>query len=297
MDFNNFRCGYVATIGLANSGKSSLINAILEEKVLPVCSKAQMTRNNVKGIYNSENSQIIFIDTPGYHKSEKLLNQFFIKETYRAVKEADLILFLIKADENRNEILDNKALLQIVLKTRKKVIYCISKIDLLRNKNEFINDKKKEYGIKDDIFELSIKNKIAIKSFLKFIEQKVPNRPALYDPDYLTDANMKQITADIIREKIFRFSKNEIPYSCAVEVIKYLEKDNLHSIYANIIVERNSQKIIIIGKKGDFIKKIGIESRKNIEKLCQTKVYLELFVKVKTNWTKNKESLKEFGYL
>lgn len=297
LDSKKFKSGFVSIIGLPNAGKSSLINAILEEKVFAVSAKKQTTRNNVKGIYNSSDSQIVFIDTPGYHNSDIILNKFFIKESRKAIKEADIVVLLLKADENSADFEDNKALLGLARKSGKKLQIYISKADLMKNKTSFINDVKKKYAITEEIIPVSIKDKIGIKKLVEDLKELLPLGSPYFDTEILTDSNMRFLSAEIIREKIFRYSQDEIPYSTAVDIVKYEETLTLHKIYADILVERQSQKIILIGDGGSFLKKIGTEARKDIEKLCGAKVYLELFIKVKTNWTKDERVLKELGYL
>jgi len=295
LDSKTYKFGKLAVIGLPNTGKSSLINAILNEKLFAVSAKAQTTRHALNAIYTDDDAQIVFIDTPGYHDSNKLLNQFFISELNKSIRKANLIVFLISSDEKNKDQNQNLILLQHLHSAKKNIIYCVSKADLLKDKNKFI-ESIKPYAIKDSITFLSIKDKTSIKDLLFKIKNLLEEGEAHYDKDFITDKSMKFLCTELIREKIFRFSQDELPYSVAVEIIKYQEEDNIHKIYANIIVERESQKAILIGKNGMFLKKIGVEARKDIEKLAQTKVYLDLFVKVKKNWTSNKQYLKELDY-
>lgn len=297
LDSKNFKSGFVAIVGLPNSGKSSLINAILEDKVMAVSAKKQTTRNNVKGIYNSIDSQIVFIDTPGFHNSNVLLNKFFIKESKKAIKEADIVVLLLKADEANFDLEENRVLLALAKKSTKQILFCVSKADLVKNKTNFINSLKNNYLIDDEILAVSIKDKNSIKNLIDKIKNFLPLGMPFYDTEILTDSNMRFLSAEIVREKIFRYSNDELPYSCAVDIIKYEETATIHKIYADIWVERQSQKVIMVGDGGSFLKKIGTEARIDIEKLCGSKVYLELFVKVKANWTKDERILKELGYL
>jgi len=296
LDSKTYKFGKLALIGLPNTGKSSLINSILNEKLFAVSAKAQTTRHALNAVYTDNEAQIVFIDTPGYHDSNKLLNQFFISQLNKSIKKANIIILLISSDEKLKDQKQNLLLLESLRKAKKNIIYCVSKADLLKDKNNFIEAKKKLYTIDEDITLLSIKNKNSIKELLFKIKQLLEEGEAVYDKDYITDKSIKFLSTELIREKIFRFAQDELPYSTTVEIIKYIEEKSIHKIYANIVVERDSQKAILIGKNGMFLKKIGVEARKDIENLCQNKVYLELFVKVKKNWTSNKQYLKELDY-
>jgi len=290
-----FKSGYVAIIGLPNAGKSCFFNKVLGEKVSAVSSKPQMTRNKINGIFNTPNSQIVFLDTPGLHKSPKEINNLFTSEALKAVKDADVTVYMF----DPFNVFANKdaEFFEIVKQNAKKLIVTLSKVDSLKNEEieEYHKKIKSTYGV-DEVISLSSFKSFGIKHLTQKLIDFLPENPAYYPDDIITDRDLRFLCSELIRESIFNLTKAELPYSTAVEILKYEETPKLHKIFADIIVERDSQKAIIIGSKASLIKKIGQESRKAIEKLVDCKVYLELFVKVKSDWTKDSQMLKELGY-
>ena len=319
--YNNmsFKSGFVAIIGRPNVGKSTLLNAILGEKIAIVSKKPQTTRNKIRGIKNIENAQIIFLDTPGIHTAKGYLNKFMVKEALSALEDVDCIIYMVEA---AREVIDEEL---FIIENFKKVapdgqppiILCINKTDMAE-KNKLlplIDQYSKLYAFKE-VIPLSAAKGEGVDELLKLIIQLLPEGPKYFPEDILTDLPERFVAAEIIREKVFEFTKQEIPYSTAVVVDRFKEtpdrtirgqapqkklvpagiKRGLVSISATINVERDSQKGIIIGKKGSMLKQIGTSARIDIERLLGTKVYLELFVKVQKDWTKDKKMLKEFGY-
>ena len=297
----SFKSGFVAIIGRPNVGKSTLLNAILGEKIAIVSKKPQTTRNKIRGIKNIENAQIIFLDTPGIHTAKGYLNKFMVKEALSALEDVDCIIYMVEA---AREVIEEEL---FIIENFKKVapdgqppiILCINKTDMAE-KNKLlplIDQYSKLYAFKE-IIPLSAAKGEGVDELLKLIIQLLPEGPKYFPEDILTDLPERFVAAEIVREKVFEFTKQEIPYSTAVVVDRFKEnpQKKLVSISATINVERDSQKGIIIGKKGSMLKQIGTSARIDIERLLGTKVFLELFVKVQKDWTKDKKMLKEFGY-
>ena len=297
----SFKSGFVAIIGRPNVGKSTLLNAILGEKIAIVSKKPQTTRNKICGIKNMENAQIIFLDTPGIHTAKGYLNKFMVKEALSALEDVDCIIYMVEATREviEEELFIIENLKKVAPDGQPPIILCINKTDMAE-KNKLlplIDQYSRLYAFKE-IIPLSAAKGEGVDELLKLIIQLLPEGPKYFPEDILTDLPERFVAAEIIREKVFEFTKQEIPYSTAVVVDRFKEnpQKKLVSISATINVERDSQKGIIIGKKGSMLKQIGTSARIDIERLLGTKVYLELFVKVQKDWTKDKRMLKEFGY-
>jgi len=297
----SFKSGFVAIIGRPNVGKSTLLNAILGEKIAIVSKKPQTTRNKIRGIKNIENAQIIFLDTPGIHTAKGYLNKFMVKEALSALEDVDCIIYMVEA---AREVIEEELFIienfkKVAPDGQPPVILCINKTDMAE-KNKLlplIDQYSRLYAFKE-IIPLSAAKGEGVDELLKLIIQLLPEGPKYFPEDILTDLPERFVAAEIVREKVFEFTKQEIPYSTAVVVDRFKEnpQKKLVSISATINVERDSQKGIIIGKKGSMLKQIGTRARIDIERLLGTKVFLELFVKVQKDWTKDKKMLKEFGY-
>ena len=297
----SFKSGFVAIIGRPNVGKSTLLNAILGEKIAIVSKKPQTTRNKIRGIKNIENAQIIFLDTPGIHTAKGYLNKFMVKEALSALEDVDCIIYMVEA---AREVIEEELFIienfkKVAPDGQPPVILCINKTDMAE-KNKLlplIDQYSRLYAFKE-IIPLSAAKGEGVDELLKLIIQLLPEGPKYFPEDILTDLPERFVAAEIVREKVFEFTKQEIPYSTAVVVDRFKEnpQKKLVSISATINVERDSQKGIIIGKKGSMLKQIGTSARIDIERLLGTKVFLELFVKVQKDWTKDKKMLKEFGY-
>ncbi len=292
-----FRSGFVSIIGRPNVGKSTLLNRILGEKVVITSDKPQTTRNRIKGIHNLPGAQIVFIDTPGIHRAKSLLNRYMVEEALASVKEVDLILFLVEADSPT--VARDKDVLEILGGVEIPVILVINKIDLVAKERllEKMADFARLFPFRE-IVPVSAMTGDGVERLVQCAHGHLPEGPLYFPDDILSDVPERFIVAEIIREKIFLLTRDEVPYSTAVVVESFKEKTDraLIAITAVINVERDSQKGIIIGKKGEMLKRIGTAARKEIEALLDARVFLELFVKVRRDWSENPRLLKEMGY-
>jgi len=288
------KCGYVSTIGRPNAGKSSLLNWLVGEKINMVSHKANATRKRSNTIVMHGDDQIIFVDTPGLHHQEKLINQFMLEEALKAIGECDLILFLAPVTD---KIVHYERFLEENKKDTPHLLL-LTKTDFVTS--EEVANKIAEYEKYNDkykaIIPISIKKGKKQANLLDVVVQYLPVGPYLFDTEILTTTNLRDIYREFIRESVFDNISDEIPYEADVIMNKVEEKPNVEVIKATIIVEKQTQKGMIIGEGGVAIKRIGLNARKKIEKLIGKKVYLELFVSVKKGWSKNKEGLKELGY-
>jgi GTPase len=287
------RAGFVAIVGRPNAGKSTLMNALLGEKISMVSQKANATRKRINAIVMHKKNQIIFVDTPGLHEKEKMLHQFMMKEALKAIGDCDIILFLAPVTDSTEEY---EKFLQL---TNRAHLVILSKIDHVSN--EKILKKIQEYQKFQDNFSAIIpvsvtKGGIGFESVLDEITKHLPVSPYLYDPDDLTTEMLRDIYKEFIREAIFDNISDEIPYETDVLIDKVEESKTLEKIRATIIVEKQTQKGIIIGQGGAAIKRIGRDARLQIENLIGKKVFLDLFVSVKKGWTNDKKSLEDIGY-
>lgn len=288
------KAGFVSVVGRPNSGKSSLLNWLIGEKLALVSHKANATRKRMNFILMHKNAQIIFIDTPGIHQKERVLNKFMLEEALKAIGDCDLILFLASVKDSIEEYekfleLNKKNTPHIVLLTKMDLI---SKEALLKKISQY-HRYQENYK---ELIPVSIKRGTKQNELLDIIIKYIPNHPYLYDPELLTTENLKEIYKEYIREALFDNLSDEIPYLSDVIVKKVEELPDMEKIYANIITEKKSQKGMIIGKEGSAIKRIGIQARKNIEELCRKKVFLKLEVVVKPGWSKDKKALADLGY-
>jgi len=291
-----FRSGFVSIIGRPNVGKSTLLNRILGEKIVITSDKPQTTRNRIKGIHNIPGGQIVFIDTPGIHRATSLLNRYMVDEAQASIREVDLVLFLTEADsaEQRREA----QILELLAAASSPVILVLNKIDLVAKETllERISAFSALYPFRE-IVPVSALSGDGVERLVECVAKYLPEGPLYFPDDLLTDLPERFIVAEIIREKVFRLTHDEIPYSTAIEIESFKERpDGLVAIAAAINVERDSQKGIIIGKRGAMLKKIGTEARREIEQFLDTRVFLELFVKVRRDWSEDRLALKEMGY-
>jgi GTP-binding protein Era len=290
----SFRSGYVSFTGRPNVGKSTLLNAVLGQKIAIVADRQQTTRNRILGIKNSPEAQIIFVDTPGIHKPVHKLGSIMVKTARDVLSEMDLVVFVAEPhaiDRDRDIIESFKNL-------DKPVLLLINKIDRIKKPEilSHIDDYRNIFAFKEIIPVSAIKHD-GIELFLKKVLEYLPYGPKYYSDDLVTDQMERFMVAEIIREKIVENTSEEIPHSVAVEVISWNEKKNgMIVIGANIYVEREGQKGIIIGHRGTLLKHIGTTARFDIEKLLSAKVFLELWVKVKKAWRDDNKMLDELGY-
>lgn len=287
------KSGFAAIIGRPNVGKSTLLNAIIGQKIVIATDKPQTTRRRIKGIYTSEKGQIVFIDTPGIYKPWDKFGEVLFDEAKLSVPDADVILFVVDISEPAGK--GDKWIAENILKTDIPVIIVCNKAELVKNqqkKEENINSYKMLFEKNYPIVKVSAKTTRNIDTLIDNIFRKLPEGIPIYDEDDLTDETMRKIAAETIREKILLQTRDEIPHSVAVLIDQYKEEENIDKIFATIVVEHNSQKIILIGKNGQMIKKIGTDGRLELEKLAEKKIYLDLNVKVMKNWRKNNKNLE-----
>ncbi len=290
-----FKSGFISIMGRPNAGKSTLLNAVLGEKIAAVSSKPQTTRTQITGVLTQEDCQFIFVDTPGIHKPKNKLGKFMMKEVAAGSDEADVVLYIIDASvfnfERETEVLDT-------IKSE-NIILVINKTDKVEKESILpIIAQLSQYRKFREIMPISALKKDGIEKLLHIIKSELPEGPKFFPDDTLTDQPERQIAAEFIREKLMRNLNDEIPFGIAVttDAMKYEEEKNLTKITATIYCERDSHKAIIIGKKGEMLKKIGSQARYDLEKFTHSKVFLELWVKVKDNWRNSDMMLKNFGY-
>ena len=294
----DYKCGYAVVLARPNVGKSTLVNFITGQKIAITTNTAQTTRKQIKGILTEDDAQIVFIDTPGVHKPLNKLGEYLHEQSTGAIDDGDVILFLVDATERAGKgdiwIVEN-----CIKKSKKPVIIVANKIDLIKDegkKEANIISYKTLFDENLPIIKVSAKTGKNIPKLIETIKNYLPNSPKLYPDDIITDQNMRMIASEVIREKIILNTKDEIPHSVAVLIDEYKTEGDIDKIKATIFVSADSQKGIIIGKKGSMLKKIGTDSRLELEEIIEGKVFLELFVKVKKNWQKDKTALKMLGY-
>lgn len=297
MPTKEFKSGFVSIIGRPNVGKSTLLNQILKEKVAIVTPKAQTTRNQIQGIYTTDNEQIVFIDTPGFHKASTELGNFMNDAALSSLKGADVVLLLVDLTKPFDEL--DSELLKAIDKLKIPALLVANKVDLIHDQETLVKKMEQYRSAGNFINGLSISatHNFNIGKLLETIVALLPNGPMYYPEDQLLVQPERFIVAEIIREKILLHTEQEVPHSVAILIERFKEASNKVEIFATIVVERPSQKKIIIGKDGTMIKKIGIDARKDIQKLLGVTIYLELFVKVEKDWRNKKYQLKEYGYI
>ncbi|MCM2356527.1 MAG: GTPase Era [Geobacteraceae bacterium] len=297
MSAEPFRSGFVSIIGRPNVGKSTLLNSIMGEKIVITSDKPQTTRNRIKGIHNIPGAQIVFIDTPGIHRAKSMLNRYMVDEALASIREVDVILFLVEADAPAGG--QESLILELLAGVKTPVILVINKIDLVPKEHllKSIGQYARLYPFRE-IIPVSALSGDGVERVVASVSGYLPEGPLYFPDEILTDLPERFLVAEIIREKVFRLTRDEVPYSVAVEVESFKERPDgsLISIAAAINVERDSQKGIVIGRKGEMLKKIGIQARREIEHLLDAKVFLELFVRVRKDWSENRRMLKELGY-
>lgn len=297
-----FKSGFVAIVGRPNVGKSTLLNRIIGQKIAIMSNKAQTTRNKIQGIYTRENAQVVFIDTPGIHKPKNALDDFMDKSAFSAFNEADAIWFVVDASMPRgagdNFIIER--LKKIKESDENKPVYLlINKIDLL-DKNQLLGVIA-SYQVDavnwDQVYPISATEGDNVPEVVEDIIDILEEGPQYFDADQLTDHPERFIIGELIREKILELTRQEVPHSVSVivEKVERQDEDKIH-VQATIVVERPTQKNIIIGKQGAMIKQIGIKARKDIEALLGDKVYLETWVKVEPRWREKPQALQSLGY-
>lgn len=288
------RSGVVAVVGRPNVGKSTLVNAILGQKIAITTPKPQTTRRNQLGIYTTGDIQILFTDTPGLHKPHNTLGEYMMTVAESALKDADVIVWILDVSEEPQKA--DEYIAETIQAKRGKipVLLVLNKIDLVPNKTAF--DEHLALIEHQQVFKVSASENLGVTELLDAVKELLPLGPRYYPADEVSDLNMRFIAAEIVREKVIMHTEQEIPHSVAVEVTDYKDKEKRTEIYATIYVERDSQKGIIIGKKGSMIKQIGTEAREDIGNMIERKVFLDLHVKVLKNWRSNEAFMRRVGY-
>jgi len=292
---DNIKSGFVGVVGEPNAGKSTLINWLVGEKIAMTSRKANATRKRMTAIVMYEDNQIILIDTPGIHEKEKLLNRYMLNEALKVLGDSDLILYIADARK------DTKGYQRFLELNSKNIphILVLTKIDMMDS--DKVSNKISEYQNLDDrdyleLITISSTININRDELLKTIIKYLPKHPYYFDPEIISTENIKDIYKELIREAIFDKLNDEIPYESDIIIEKIIEKDDIDKVYAMVVTQKDTQKSMIIGKKGKKIKELGISARKLLEEFSGKKIYLELYVKTVPNWTKNRKMLEEIGY-
>jgi len=294
-----FHCGYVAIIGEPNVGKSTLLNALLGTKLSIVTPKPQTTRKRILGFHNGPHHQIIFVDTPGLIQPKYALHESMMNAAHAAIADADALalLFDVPRSLNREQLFPN-GLEEILRASRTPVLAILNKVDVLQDKHlllPLINRFSKLYPF-HSIIPISALYEDGTESVVEELVRFLPLQGPLYDPDVLSDQPQRFFVSEIIREKIFELFREEVPYATEVVIAEYKEKEDLDVIAADILVERESQRRILIGHKGNAIKEVGTRARKDIEAFLDRKIYLELHVKIRVGWRDDEQWIRRLGY-
>ncbi len=291
----DFRCGFIALAGRPNVGKSTLLNRMLREKIAITSRKPQTTRNRILGIVNQAAAQLIFLDTPGIHEAKKELNRAMVETALSSCSDADMVAFLIQADKPWHDL--DIFTLNLLEKLKLPLILVINKVDLIpKPKLLPLIEHAMTMGPFEEAIPVSAKTGQNIDRLIQALTRKLPQGPALFPDDMITDRAERFLVAEMIREKVVRLTRQELPYATAVSVEQFEESPDLLKLYATIHVERDSQKGMVIGKKGAMLKTIGTAARKEIERFMQVKVFLDLHVRVEKNWSKDPQAIRRLGY-
>jgi len=290
-----FRSGFVTIMGRPNVGKSTLLNNLVGQKVAIVSSKPQTTRNNILGVLTTKEYQIVFADTPGIHRPVTKLGEYMVKSAHESAQDADMILFL--AEAGRAPSFGEEKMLKNIEQSGIPVMLVINKIDQIK-KEELLPQIAQYSAIMDfeEIIPISAKRGQGCEICLEQILKRLPQGPMYYPEEMVSEMTQREIAAEMIREKLLRYLDKEVPHGIAVDIDKFEEKDNVNNIVATIFCEKATHKGIIIGKDGEMLKRIGTSARADIERMCDKKVFLELWVKVKDDWRNNDYLMKSFGF-
>ena len=296
MTEQNFKCGYIAIIGRPNMGKSTLLNHMLGLKLSITSRKPQTTRHQILGVKTVDNGQFIFVDTPGIHSGgNRAINRYMNRAASSVIHDVDVILFLVQALKWTDED-------QLVLKKLEQVdvpvVLLVNKVDKISDKDQllpFISEVSEKYNFAN-VIPISATQGDNVQQLEDYLLTQLPEAPAFFQDDEFTDRSSRFLAAEIIREKLVRELGNELPYQTTVEIERYKDEEKITRIHALILVETKGQKIIVIGDKGARLKSIGTKARKDIEALIDRKVFLQLWVKVKSGWSDSEASLRSLGY-
>lgn len=299
MTENNFKSGYVSVIGRPNVGKSTLLNAIIGEKISAISSKPQTTRQNITFIHTDDEAQIIFLDTPGIQKPKNKLGEFMLTESKEGIEDADVITYIVDTSKRIGKA--ERSIIDLLKEYKGKlpIILLINKVDTIKKEEllEIISMYAEE-DIFDDIIPISAMKNDGVDIYLESLRKYLKPGPMYYPEDMITDKNERFIVAEIIREKGLMYLNEEVPHGLAISIEKFKKREdkNIYDIDANIYVERDSHKGILIGKGGSMLKRIGTEAREEAERLLDAKVNLQIWVKVEKNWRDRDNLVKRFGY-
>ena len=299
MTENNFKSGYVSVVGRPNVGKSTLLNAIIGEKISAISSKPQTTRQNITFIHTDDDSQIIFLDTPGIQRPKNKLGEFMLTESKESIDEADVITYIVDTSKKIGKA--ERSIIDILKEYhgRIPIILLINKVDTIK-KDELLEiiSMYADEGIFNEIIPISAMKNDGVDIYIETLKKYLKPGPMYYPEDMITDKNERFIVAEIIREKGLRYLNEEVPHGLAISIEKFKKREdkNIYDIEANIYVERDSHKGILIGKGGSMLKRIGTEAREDAERLLDGKVNLQIWVKVEKNWRERDNLVKRFGY-
>ncbi|KGP90502.1 GTPase Era [Pontibacillus chungwhensis BH030062] len=293
---SEFKSGFISIIGRPNVGKSTFMNRVIGEKIAIMSDKAQTTRNKIQGVYTQDDAQLVFIDTPGIHKPKHKLGSFMVNVAEQSMNEVDLVLFMVNAKEGFGR--GDEFIINMLQKVKQPVFLIVNKLDQVHPDEliKIIDEYRTKYDFAE-IVPISALEGNNVDNLLKLMVEQMPEGPQFYPEDMITDHPERFVISELIREKALHLTREEVPHSIAVVIEGIEERENEKlNVQASIIVERSSQKGIIIGKQGSMLKEIGQRARKDIESLLGTKIYLELFVKVQKDWRNRANQLQEYGY-
>ena len=294
---NKFRSGFAAIVGRPNVGKSTLMNALVGEKIAIISDKPQTTRNRIQSVLTRENYQIVFVDTPGIHKPKNKLGEYMVKAAQNSLDDMEAILFVVDAADGIGY--GDRMIAELLQDISSPVLLVANKMDIADvDKARKQMEELHKFGGFDDIVEISALTGANIKELEEKLVSYLPEGPKYYPDDMITDQPERVILAEIIREKALQLLKEEVPHGIGVEIERIHDREdkNLTEILASIVCEKESHKGIVIGKGGRMLKAIGSQARKDIERFLGTKVYLETFVKVRTDWRNNPATMRDLGY-
>jgi GTP-binding protein Era len=290
------RCGLIAIVGRPNVGKSTLMNKILDQKISITSKKPQTTRHRILGIHTEGNEQVIYVDTPGLHKEEKrAINKLMNKAASSALGDVELVLFVVEAMKWHD---DDEMVLNKIIRSKQPVVLLINKVDEIKHKEElmpFLQKVSAKHNF-EQIIPISAEKGTNVEAIKELVSDYLPENPFFFSEDDVTDRSSRFMAAEIVREKLMRFLGEELPYSVTVEIEQFKWDEKIWRINALILVEREGQKKMVIGSKGEKLKVIGRDARQDLEKLLDEKVYLELWVKVKSGWADDERALRSLGY-
>ncbi len=292
---NQFKSGFITIVGRPNVGKSTFLNQAIGEKVSIISDKIQTTRTRIQGILTTDDAQLVFIDTPGVHKPKHRLGDYMVDASMRTLHDADVVMFFINANEGYGK--GDQYIIERLKNLHQPIYLVINKVDLINPNDLFplINQYKDKCDF-EEIIPISALNGNNVEKLLEMVKEHIPEGPKYFDDEQITDHSTRFMVSELIREKVLHHTEEEIPHSVNVVVESFKEESDRTHINATIIIERDSQKGIIIGKQGSMLKKIGSEARKDIEELIDDKVYLELWVKVQKDWRNKEVMLKQYGF-